>query len=135
MPALASVAAAAAAAACSSTAYAPPAAPLWSINAVATLEPGGGYTVHTVTLAPEDCFAASEATASRSSLPGTIELRITLTRADGSCRHRATDIEHDFEAPAAAAADTQVEVIVIADGEEKSRSIVPLSPPRQLDRI
>lgn len=120
---------------CSSTVYVPPAAPVWSVDALATLKPGGGYTVHTVTLAPEDCYTVSDAVAAPSALPETIELRVTLTRDDDSCRRRATDVEHDFVAAGSATADTQVEVIVIADGEERNRAIVPLSPPRQLDRI
>lgn len=121
--------------ACSSTPYVPPAAPLWSVDAVATLEPGGAYTVHTVTLAPQDCYMAVGAEASRSPLPETIELRITLARSDGDCDGRATNVAHDFEAAGAGPDDSQVEVVVLADGREMNRAIVPLSPPRALDRI
>ncbi len=121
--------------ACSSTVFVPPAAPAWSVNAVATLKPGGGYTVRTVTLSPEDCFVASDVAAARSALPQTIELRITLTRNGGRCRLHATDVGHTFEGAAANDTDSQVEIVLFADGEEKGRSIVPLVPPRQLDRI
>jgi len=128
-------ASAAALSACSATPAIAPAAPYWSVNALATLQPAGGYTVHSVVLAPEDCYVASDAVAGPSALPETIELRITLAKDDERCRSRATDVEHDFEASAAAPNDTQVEIIVVADGQEKNRSIVPLAPPRQLDRI
>jgi hypothetical protein len=126
---------AAAVSACSATPHAAPSAPPWSINAVATLAPGGAYTVHTVTLAPETCYVASDAAAAPSPLPETIELRITLERQETGCSERASNVEYDFEAAGAGPNDSQVEVIVIADGQEKNRSIVPLAPPRQLDLI
>ncbi len=97
----------------------------WDVQAWATALPNGLYSVRTVTVAPDTCYAPGELRSAPSTLPQTIELQANVIRAaNGPCSNYKTDIVQDLPAMRLEPDDDQIEVAVFADGAERNRLIV-----------
>lgn len=103
----------------------------WEVNAWATARPDGLYSVRTVTVAPDTCYAPGEIRSAPSTLAQTIELQANVIRSSGPCDRHFTDIVHDLPAVRLEPDDRQIEVVVFADGAERNRVRVDLAqlPP------
>jgi hypothetical protein len=100
----------------------------WDVSAWATARPDGLYSVRTVTVAPDTCYAPGEIRSAPSSLPETIELQTNVIRAaNGPCSNYLTDIVQDLPALRLEPDDRQIELVVFADGAERNRLIVNVS--------
>lgn len=97
----------------------------WDVTAWATARPDGLYSVRTVTVAPDTCYAPGELTSAPSTLPETIELRTNVVRAlNGPCSNYMTDIVQELPAMRLEPDDRQIQVVVFADGAERNRLLV-----------
>lgn len=97
----------------------------WEVTAWATERPDGLYTVRTVTVAPDSCYAPGELRSAPSSLPETIELQTNVVRAvNGPCSNYKTDIVQELPALRLEPDDRNIEVVVFADGAERNRVLV-----------
>jgi hypothetical protein len=97
----------------------------WEVSAWATERPDGLYSVRTVTVAPDTCYAPGELRSAPSSLPETIELQTNVVRAvSGPCSNYLTDIVQDLPALRLEPDDRNIEVVVFADGAERNRVLV-----------
>jgi hypothetical protein len=97
----------------------------WEVTAWATERPDGLYTVRTVTVAPDSCYAPGELRSAPSSLPETIELQTNVVRAvNGPCSDYKTDIVQELPALRLEPDDRNIEVVVFADGAERNRVLV-----------
>jgi hypothetical protein len=97
----------------------------WEVSAWATERPDGLYSVRTVTVAPDTCYAPGEIRSAPSSLPETIELQTNIIRAaNGPCSNYMTDIVQELPAVRLEPDDRQIELVVFADGAERNRLIV-----------
>jgi hypothetical protein len=97
----------------------------WEVTAWATARPDGLYSVRTVTVAPDTCYAPGEMRSAPSSLPETIELQANVIRAaNGPCQNYYTDIVQDLPAVRLEPDDKKIEVVVFADGAERNRLLV-----------
>lgn len=104
----------------------------WEVSAWATPRTDGLYSVRTVTVAPDSCYAPGEIRSAPSTLPETIELQVNVIRSpSGSCSDYYTDIVHDLPALRLEPDDRQIEVVVFAEGGERNRLRVELEnlPP------
>jgi hypothetical protein len=104
---------------------------VWEVDAWASARPDGLYSLRTVTVAPDTCYAPGEIRSAPSSLPETIEVQVTIERGAGPCDRYLSDIVHDLPALRVEPDDRQVEIVVFADGAVRNRAIVGLSnaPP------
>jgi len=94
----------------------------WEVTAWATARPDGLYSVRTVTVAPDTCYAPGEIRSSPSTLPATIELDTNIIRsANGPCSNYYTDVVHELPAVRLEPDDKQIEIVVFADGAERNR--------------
>lgn len=119
-------AAALALSACSTTSsgYADSRTP-WEVQAWATALPNGLYSVRTVTVAPDTCYAPGELRSAPSTLPETIELQANVIRAaNGPCSNYMTDIVQDLPAMRLEPDDKQIEIVIFANGAERNRLLV-----------
>ena len=104
----------------------------WEVSAWATPRPDGLYSVRTVTVAPDSCYAPGEIRSAPSTLPETIELQANVIRSPaGPCSDYYTDIVHDLPALRLEPDDRQIEVVVYAEGAERNRIRVDVAnlPP------
>lgn len=126
---LATAAAVVALSACSSYggSYNDPRRP-WEVTAWATLRPDGLYSVRTVTVAPNTCYAPGELRSAPSTLPETIELQSNVIRAaNGPCSNYKTEIVQELPALRLEPDDRQIQVVVFADGAERNRVLVDVA--------
>jgi hypothetical protein len=94
----------------------------WEVTAWASARPDGLYSVRTVTVAPDTCYAPGEIRSAPSSLPETIELQTSVIRSQyGPCQNYYTEIVHDLPAVRLEPDDRQIEIVVFADGGERNR--------------
>jgi hypothetical protein len=94
----------------------------WEVTAWASARPDGLYSVRTVTVAPNTCYAPGEIRSAPSTLPQTIELQTNVIRsAYGPCSNYMVDVVHDLPAVRLEPDDRQIEVVVFADGAERNR--------------
>lgn len=104
--------------------YADPRRP-WEVQAWATALPSGLYSVRTVTVAPDSCYAPGELRSAPSTLPETIELQANVIRAtNGPCSNYMTDIVQELPALRLEPDDNQIEIVIFADGAERNRLLV-----------
>lgn len=97
----------------------------WEVSAWATERPDGLYSVRTVTVAPDTCYAPGEVRSAPSSLPETIELQANLIRTTkGPCSNYLTDIVQELPALRLEPDDRQIELVIFAEGAERNRLIV-----------
>lgn len=94
----------------------------WEVTAWANARPDGLYSVRTVTVAPNTCYAPGEIRSAPSTLAETIELQTNVIRsAYGPCSNYLTDVVHDLPAVRLEPDDRQIEIVVFADGAERNR--------------
>ncbi len=106
----------------------------WEVSAWASPRGDGLYSVRTVTVAPDTCYAAGEIRSAPSTLAGTIEVQANLIRSTaGSCSQYLSDVVHDLPALRLEPDDRQIELVVFADGAERARTLVGLSDARPID--
>ena len=97
----------------------------WEVTAWATARPDGLYSIRTVTVAPDTCYAPGELRSAPSTLPETIELQTNLVRAvNGPCSNDKTDVVQELPAMRLEPDDRQIEIVVFADGAERNRLLV-----------
>jgi hypothetical protein len=97
----------------------------WEVTAWATARPDGLYSVRTVTVAPDTCYAPGELRSAPSMLPETIELQTNVIRAqNGPCSNYLTDIVQELPALRLEPDDRQIQIVVFADGAERNRLLV-----------
>ena len=97
----------------------------WEITAWATARPDGLYSVRTVTVAPDTCYAPGELRSAPSTLPETIELQTNVVRAvNGPCSNYLTDVVQELPALRLEPDDRQIEIVVFANGAERNRLLV-----------
>ncbi len=108
---------------------------VWELDAWASARQDGLYSLRTVTVAPDSCYAPGEIRSAPSSLPETIEVQVTLERGGGQCERYLTDIVHDLPALRVEPDDRQVEIVVYADGAVRNRAIVGLGNARPITGV
>jgi hypothetical protein len=97
----------------------------WEVTAWATARPDGLYSVRTVTVAPDTCYAPGELRSAPSTLAETIELQTNVIRAqNGPCSNYLTDIVQELPALRLEPDDRQIQIVVFADGAERNRLLV-----------
>lgn len=107
----------------------------WDVTAWATARADGLYSVRTVTVAPDTCYAPGELRSAPSTLAETIELQTNVVRAvNGPCSNYKTDIVQELPAMRLEPDDKNIQVVVFADGGERNRVLLnienlePLTP-------
>lgn len=105
----------------------------WEVSAWASKRPDGLYSVRTVTVAPDTCYAPGELRSAPSTLPETIELQTNVVRAvNGPCSNYKTDIVQELPAMRLEPDDRNIEVVVFADGAERNRLVVNIENLRPI---
>lgn len=97
----------------------------WEVTAWASKRADGLYSVRTVTVAPDTCYAPGELRAAPSTRTETIELQTNVIRAvNGPCSNYKTDIVQELPAMRLEPDDRNIEVVVFADGGERNRVLL-----------
>jgi len=100
----------------------------WEVTAWATQRPDGLYSVRTVTVAPDTCYAPGELRSAPSTKAETIELQTNVIRAvNGPCSNYKTDIVQELPAMRLEPDDRNIEVVVFADGGERNRVLLSIA--------